>query len=186
MKPFIFLDLDGVLANFVDAACEIHGINPDFSNYKFWRPTLTDKEFWARINSRGHTFWENIPKYSWADQLLGMCEERADRVVFCTSVDPRGSGAAKGKYEWVFNHFGYKWAARMIVTKKKFLLAGPNRILVDDTYSHLNKFHQWGGHSIMFPQPWNTVWSPEFENGKRIAYTRAKIKHYTEKVNDES
>lgn len=186
MKPIIFLDIDGVLANFVEGACQLHGIDPNFPNRKFWKPDPSDKQFWSRINSRGYAFWEDLPKYSWADQLLGICQEHADRVSFCSSVDPRGSAAAQGKYEWLFKHFGYKRAARAVITRKKFLLAGPNRILIDDSYDQLNRFYQWGGRSIMFPQPWNRVWEPGFSKGGRISYIRKRIKRHTKKVYDKS
>jgi len=103
-----------------------------------------------------------------------------------SSVDPRNPSAAHGKWEWVKEHLGEKYAMRLICTKKKYVAAGPTRILLDDNRLHCTAWHQWGGKAILFPQPWTTTWSPDYANGGRIAYTRGKLEHYTQKINDES
>ena len=44
---------------------------------------------------------------------------------------------------------------RYALTPQKHLLAGPNRILIDDNDRNIEAFRAAGGIGILFPQPWN-------------------------------
>ena len=83
----IFLDMDGVLADFCKGAYMVHGKQqlagqPDNWNfYKEWG--MTPDEFWAAIENE--EFWANLDRFSWTVKLYEKCLELGDPMIFLTS-----------------------------------------------------------------------------------------------------
>lgn len=61
----IYLDMDGVLCDFVGAACKLHGRDPatvtHWNFFKDWG--MTAEEFWRPIHEAGEDFWANLEPY---------------------------------------------------------------------------------------------------------------------------
>lgn len=148
----IILDLDGVLANFVQGAIDTHGLpitHEQVKEYNFWDAfDLTNEEFWRAIE--GVEFWENLKPYPWAYELVAMSGKD---VLFSTSptLDPY---SVAGKLKWLNTHFGVSTHQCMIGPRKE-LLAHPRRILIDDYPKNIARFSNCGGVAVLFPQPWN-------------------------------
>lgn len=158
ITPTIYLDMDGVLCDFVTPAMEL--LDPTVViEIPRGNPYMTDwygishEEFWRRIHSGGIAFWENLEKYSWTDDLIEFCESISN--VYILTSHGGSDRAAAGKCLWIDRHFP-RLRNKIIITENKHLLAKPDAILIDDTDTKIYNFHMHGGRTILFPQRWNT------------------------------
>lgn len=154
MITHILLDVDGVLANF----CEGVGVlfnktDYEFSDWKFYEEWgLTDEEFWQKIDAAPH-FWENLPQYEWFDDILSAVRDTS--IPFTLMTSPSFSpNCYYGKRKWIIDRFGSNFTA-CILGSRKYLLAKPTTVLIDDSNKNCKKFAEHGGRYILFPQPWN-------------------------------
>lgn len=152
----IFLDLDGVLSDFMLSAAKVFGFE-DFEHqeepkvHKWF--DLTSKEFWTTIDRSGFDFWAEMAKLEYADELVKLCLQETKQVYFLTSP-ARHHSCAAGKVHWIQTHYP-RLSRNLVITPHKYLCAAPDRYLIDDTESKINKFNEFGGKGILFPQKWN-------------------------------
>lgn len=150
----ILLDMDGVLANFVKATSAAHGREylpesiTQFNMAELWG--LSAEEFWSPLS--GALFWEDIEPYPWAEELLS--ELRAIAPVTICTAPSRDPHCAGGKLAWLKRELKIK-PHEVVLCNKKYLLARPSNILIDDSDSKIKAFGSQGGRTILFPQPWN-------------------------------
>lgn len=149
----ILLDCDGVLADFVGAAAEVHGKSPDILAWDFWIEWgLEPEEFWAPLATRD--FWLGIKPYHWANELLEGLREVGD-VTICTAPMHLNTEVCVGaKLDWLESYFGIR-PEDVLLTRKKWLCASKNTVLIDDSDDNVGQFWRAGGSAILFPQPWN-------------------------------
>jgi len=164
----IFIDMDGVLADFSKAALEVHGRenfwsdNPELRGPGAWGfdEVLYPGEpsrFWGPLS--GMQFWVDLLPCEHADLIVKLAFQYGEPYVLTSpSKDPY---CIPGKEIWL-KMWHPELADRMVYTKHKHLLAGPRRILIDDNDNNCNGFVQAGGLSFTRPQKWNSYW--EFEN----------------------
>ncbi len=157
MIEFFLLDMDGVLADFVTpslAAAEIPLSHDDCQSWNYFAPFMSETEFWRKIDCVDG-FWENIQPYPWANELVQMCESLAP-VHFC-SAPAKHHSCASAKIKWLRNHglMGLH-DDNYLLTRHKWMAAGPNRVLIDDGEHNVEDFVKYGGNAITFPQPWNS------------------------------
>lgn len=163
----ILLDADGVLVNFVQASLDAHGRLENHDDVKEWdyyyKWGMKDDEFWSKI--RGHEFWASIKPYPWADELYKeLCN--LGRVTIVTSPCDDDFCSA-GKNIWIRKHFGLRPKDYFIGGRKE-LLANPYSVLIDDSEINIAAFRKAGGHTILFPQPWNAGTGVYFDVIKRV------------------
>lgn len=152
----IFVDIDGVLADFVSASIAVHGGQYDEEAYPKleWSIAnvlgITESEFWAKIDATEPNFWPNLDPYPWALNLLESVRTRGR--VSLLSTPSKHSSCHSGKRQWVD-----RWVSdcELILCKSKDLLSGPGRVLIDDNDGNCEKWRARGGTAILFPQPWN-------------------------------
>jgi len=164
----IVLDMDGVLADFFGAALAI--MNREYPDIVPWTREnwpkgedggiepfydVSPEEFWGHINGEPN-FWYNLPMLPWAKELVRKVKERSERYVIMTSpsLDPQ---CFSQKYLWLrdklkVSHFS------IIVGGQKELLAGRNRLLIDDRQKTCGKFIEEGGSAALFPNEQNVNW----------------------------
>jgi hypothetical protein len=134
--PKLFLDCDGVLADFDGYATGLLGLPPREFEARHGR-----KEFWRRI--AGH------PDYFFRLPLMPDARELWEAVahlhpVILTGV-PIGNWAAPQKTRWAAEHFP---GARMITTMaraKRDHMEAPGDILVDDRLTYRPLWEEAGG-----------------------------------------
>lgn len=150
----IYLDVDGVLANWVEGVRVAAGIEPsvwDTVGHGLL-PTQNQSKIDAAMATR--EFWLGLARYPWADDLYTECKHHGE-VMFCTQPFDSAECLA-GKYQWLANHFNATMES-VIFMRNKWRLANPRSLLIDDNVENCNRFQWAGGHSIIFPQPWNTA-----------------------------
>lgn len=156
----IFCDMDGVLDDFVTAACAAHGrpipyTDPAnlgcFDIEKIWG--ITPEEFWTPL--RGYDFWMNLQKTPEADYIITTLSNTygEENVALLTAPSEDGD-CIRAKRDWVKAYYP-SFAKRMIFTSAKEFLAGRNRLLVDDRDRNLDDFTAAGGLIVPVPRPWN-------------------------------
>lgn len=152
-----YLDLDGVLVDFVGGALKLHGkeIPPKEVQWNFPRQlgfadTLA-KEFWDLL---GYDFWANLGWTHEGRETLKAVEGAFyDRV--CIMTSPCNTpGAVEGKVAWIKREIP-DYSRRFVVGPAKHLFAGPGKVLVDDNDDNVEQFRLYGGRAVLVPRPWN-------------------------------
>ena len=168
----ILLDLDEVLADFVGAACTAWGTTrPAVERHwpagvwdlvpplgRALGQPLTPADFGARLRDRPD-FWAGLAPLPWATPLLDWLTTevgRPETVYLVTSPSLCPSSYA-GKAQWVARSLGPHWLERLILTGRKELLAGYDRLLIDDREESVGRFRAAGGRGIVFPAHHNSL-----------------------------
>lgn len=175
----IFLDMDGVLADLkyrMYWSWIEHGndaFDEDYPDYYLNRTTaispyakfeawLDRPYLWNSGPVIDVSFWSRMPGYTWTDQLVnelkGFTVGRKGSLQICTNPGRPvfAASASVGKQMWCQQRLPRPLS--VILIERKYLLAAPNRVLIDDTDRIINEWRQAGGIGILFPQPWNTAW----------------------------
>jgi len=169
-EKIIFLDMDGVLVNilkgienhFVDFSSSTHHYPPTIDLHNTKNPNEIYKDFnfsnqntfWLNFNNI--RFWENLELYPWAERLIKLCLSSSYKTYVLTSPSKTATYSATGKLNFLKKHFHDLVSEnRIIISNDKGILAGPNRVLIDDTIEKCLDFANNGGTSILFPQPYN-------------------------------
>lgn len=151
----IFLDCDGVLADFVNATIISHNRQETLNDITHWSYfddwDMTAEEFWEGI--RGREFWTGIKPFPWTKVFYDELKQLGTvRVATASADDPE---CPSGKALWLGKHLGIK-PSKFITITEKHLLARSNSLLIDDNEKNVALFRERGGHAILFPQPWNS------------------------------
>jgi 5'(3')-deoxyribonucleotidase len=168
----VLLDMDGVLANFVQAMIDTHGWDLRHDQYESWAfhqsLGMSDEQFWQPTEEPG--WWLNIKPYPWAKEVVEMCG-RVGKVVFCTSPSAHAACASE-KVQWLRDHglMGLREVRYQIGCHKE-LFAASGAVLIDDFDRNIAAFRQAGGLSITFPQPWNRM-----RNVDRLSHLADQLK----------
>lgn len=142
----LYLDLDGVIADFDRYAYQVAGLPPSGGVY--------NAEQWAQITGNPRLY-RDLPKTTYADQLVKFCRDfgRQEnfRLIFLTAV-PKGNDmhwAFYDKVMWCLArypeipvHFGPYSA-------DKYLHCQPGDVLIDDRESNIAAWNAAGGIGIL-------------------------------------
>jgi 5'(3')-deoxyribonucleotidase len=155
----IFVDLDGVLADFVQSSLALHDrshLLECWPGGEWDMPKvmgISRGEFWRAISQQGSPFWEMLEPYPWTAELLDQLRSIAPVTIATSpSMDP---GCLDGKVRWMQRHLGPSFRD-FLIGPQKYLLARPDVVLIDDRDSNVDAFREHGGQAILFPQPWNS------------------------------
>ena len=131
----LFLDCDGVLADFDAGARKVLGLSP-----KEFEERHSKREFWKRI-ARAPDFYAALPMMSDA-RLLFDAVAHLDPIIL-TGL-PLGNWAAPQKVRWAAEHFP---GTRIItcMARDKYRHMTGSDVLVDDRADHRSKWEDAGG-----------------------------------------
>lgn len=159
MTPVLFLDLDGVIVDFVAGAFRAHGRRPPPPLDVRWGfpaqmgfTGTDDPAFWAPL---GHDFWANLPWTAEGRAVVAAAEAAYGEHHVAVMTSPCDTpGSVEGKVAWVRREMP-RYARRLFVGPAKHLAAGPGKLLVDDHGPNCERFAAAGGESLLVPRPWN-------------------------------
>ncbi len=134
----LFLDCDGVLADFDAGATDILGMSPRAFEERYGR-----REFWRRI-ARTRDFYARLPLKSDA-RLLFDAVAHLDPIIL-TGL-PLGDWAAPQKVRWADQHFPGTHIITCMARDKYRHMKGAD-VLVDDRANHRDKWEAAGGTFI--------------------------------------
>lgn len=163
MKPEILLDMDGVLSDFFTAAfTKLTSLQTDpMQKYDYVRHQefdmakvfgITQETFWSTIDQ--DSFWLDLKPFLWAPELYRKLSEYG-RVTICSSPS-LNPNCIPQKLAWLKQHLNLV-ASSCLFGGRKELMAGGNKILIDDYPKNVEKFRAAGGKAILVPSNWNTV-----------------------------
>lgn len=161
-KITIFMDLDGVLSNWLQAACDVCDIDLDDDRI---RKDIKDNDgqldnyveegnLWDNIENAGVDFWSKMELFSWSKKLYKEVEKVADEFAILSSPGKFPAVAAPachGKALWLEEHFNNK--EQYLFGYKKFLCANKDTILIDDSQRKIEPFKEAGGYGFLWPNP---------------------------------
>lgn len=161
----IFLDLDGVVTDFVTDAMRYNGVE-DFIypvecgwdvvmacnrlRDKKGLPLLKTSEFWDTLDCL--FFWADLKPYPGALDFVERVSKYGELYI---ATSPTESPLSSwGKHMWINKHLP-EYSRRFFIGPQKHLLADRDSVLIDDSDSNCKKFEEAGGTSILVPRPWN-------------------------------
>jgi len=149
-KPTVYLDMDGVLADFFGGVEKLYGVN-------HWKQLASDKTKDLRQDVidriTGTNFFETLPKFTTTDALIGMVKKFTGGRFSILTSPLRGDHDNSARYKKVWISQNIKQPDEVIVTgrKEKYATAnGTANILVDDRPINIQKWQDKGGYGILY------------------------------------
>ena len=170
MVKRIFLDVDGVLANWNKGAHQVHGLpyddGPD--GYQAW-PYKRGPEGWdwnkdPKVNlsiaeifaPMGFDFWDQLEWLHGGRELVSyLLTEHGDKLYLLTAP-AQTPGAVDGRLSWISREIP-ELRKRTIICGCKEACAYPGALLIDDCSKNVESFVKAGGHALLVPRPYNTA-----------------------------
>ncbi len=151
-KPTVYLDMDGVLADFFGGVEKMYGV-------EHWKQLTNDKtkdlkkEVIDRIT--GTDFFATLPKFQSADALIELVKKFTGGKFSINTSPLRGDNENSGKYKkvWISNNIDQP--DEIIVTGRKETYAkdkasGTPNILIDDRPVNIQRWQGAGGYGILY------------------------------------
>lgn len=183
-----FLDMDGVLVNFVGGLCKALGMKT-YSYYEysftknyfdFWKEIdgVTDKIYRETISRK--EFWSNLKWMHDGNDIYELIVEKFgfENVFLLTGIDIDDvdvEQAVAGKMEWIKN--GPTELIDHVIFAKcsKGCISGPNKILIDDKEKNVVDW-MMDGPNFLVPRPWNSGY-------KNCGSSVDKLKEFLNSIN---
>jgi len=133
----VFLDLDGVFADFDGKIRDLTGL---------WPHELPKKELWKTVYKKPD-FFASLDMLKGADTLWAYFKQYDP--IFLTGA-PQGKEMQAQKIQWVKEKFGPEWVTIVLPKREKQLHSGPNKILIDDNVDNVDQWNSKGGYGIIY------------------------------------
>ncbi len=180
MIDVIFLDIDGVLANWNDAAIAAHRldvakVNADWDEL---RPRPWDLSVVLGCSPAiannwrfgDWDFWAELDPYDWCHDLHEACCAVAPTVLLTSPS--RAPSSHSGKAVWIQRHFGSRFRDYLIGAPKH-RCARSGAVLIDDAPKNCKAFRDHGEESILFPGVGNTL--HRMPTADRVDHVKAEL-----------
>jgi len=153
----IYLDMDGVVADFDQRFIDLSGMLPKEFEEKFGR-----KEFWNFIDEKNKLkFWIGIPEMSDAKQLVDYITPHGFEMLTAPSIKKQ---SYIGKMLWIKNHVGSLFSFKPYINFKKAKdkhnvksNLTPNDILIDDRADTIDRWNAAGGTGVHHTSASSTI-----------------------------
>jgi 5'(3')-deoxyribonucleotidase len=170
MTKFCFVDMDGVLADFVGGILRAYDkpnpYTPDemglWNLGDYWG--MTNDEMMSVTHQPG--FWENLEIIPGSQKMM---EELysifgVDNVCILSSPAMNSSNCIPEKVNWLEKYFSEltKRKNHFFGSRKGFM-GGVGNWLIDDADFNVADFRKSGGSAVLFPQPWNSDFKLYYE-----------------------
>ena len=151
-KPIVYIDMDGVLADFFGGVEKLYGVG-------HWKELSKDNKLDLKqevINRiTGTDFFATLPEFPGADQLITMVKKFTGSSFSILTSPLRGDHEVSSKYKklWIEQHI--EKPAQTIITGRKESHAkdkasGTPNILIDDRPVNIERWQGAGGYGILY------------------------------------
>ena len=152
----VYVDMDGVVADFDQRFLDLSGMMPREFEAKYGK-----NAFWDFIDEGDNKlkFWVGIPQMSDAQQLIDFVSKYDYEMLTAPSLKKQ---SLMGKGLWMINQtkkglFPSKPKVNYKSAKNKKDFAAPNNILIDDKPSTIDSWNAAGGIGILHTSAANTI-----------------------------
>ncbi len=135
--PQVFVDMDGVLADFDSHYEAVFGIRPD---------KVKDNVDWSKVREVPG-FYANIPLMPDAMELWGFVSQLRKKPIILTGIPKSIAAAAEDKMEMAARYFK-NTTVITCASREKSLFAKPGDILIDDWDRYRDLWIQKGGRWV--------------------------------------
>ena len=151
-KPIVYLDMDGVLADFFGGVEFLYGV-------EHWKELTNDKtkDLKKQVIDRitGTDFFAVLPKFPTADALIEMVKKFTGGQFSINTSPLRGDHENSAKYKKVWISNNIEQPDNIVVTGRKESYAkdkgtGTPNILIDDRPVNIQKWQAAGGYGILY------------------------------------
>lgn len=151
----IFVDLDGVLADFDRGIRELCGMEPRYQNGKV--STIDADAWWAKVAAVDH-FYGKLELIPGAKEMFDALYDRYGSACEILSALPRPHRgvkyAAEDKTEWVRRLISKDVVLNLVYRDdKKDFCTGKDCILIDDLEKNIEEWEANGGTGVLFKDP---------------------------------
>ncbi len=148
----IYLDMDGVLADFERGVIEICGLTPPSQNAKHYKPG-EDNEMWEKIRQSTH-FYDYLELMPGAKEMFDAIYERyGDRCEILTGIPKERRGityASEDKVKWVKRLLSKDIKVNIVYREDKpKYCSGKGCVLIDDMERNIQEWRELGGTGIV-------------------------------------
>ena len=151
-KPIVYIDMDGVLADFFGGVEKMYGV-------QHWKELTSDKtkDLKSEVINRitGTDFFATLPKFDSAGELISMVKEFTGGNFSINTSPLRGDHTNSSKYKklWIQNNI--EQPDDIIITGRKESYAkdkasGTPNILIDDRPVNIDRWQNAGGYGILY------------------------------------
>ena len=158
-RVMIYLDMDGVLADFDRGVREICGMEPQSQNGK--RSAKQDDLMWDAIRKAGH-FYGRLELMPGAKEMFSRIYGKyGDRCEILTGVPKPERGvvtAGEDKIAWMKRELSDTVRVNIVLRKQKLdYCKGPESVLIDDMEKTILEWREAGGTGILHVSPEETM-----------------------------
>jgi 5'(3')-deoxyribonucleotidase len=146
----IYVDMDGVLADFEGAVRDKLGITMDAPKSKLWGKI-------QHHNDTVEPWFYSLPMMSDAKQLMSFLLDNFDDVRILTASGTTPKDGPAQKMDWVRDHFGNIKVNVVRASGEKAAFADPNSLLIDDRSQSIDPFIAAGGLGILHTDAATTI-----------------------------
>lgn len=157
----IFIDIDGVLADFMFDFLKIYnkenGTSYKTEDVQDWKMSNVLKDGERFQDFLTENFWLNMTLYDWSKEMVASIYSKNKNVAFLTNI---GKGLEKGLEQrriWINKSFPMIKSAgdRLIQAYNKDLVVTRGDLLIDDNEKNIFNAGKTGCSVITLAQPWN-------------------------------
>lgn len=139
MRPHLFVDSDGVFADFDQHIFNLFGKFPrEMSDQVMWEMASAHPEFWSHMPLKhgAQELWEFVKPYN-PTVLTGCPKSDFDRAV-------------EHKKAWWRHHFDHDNVITCLSRDKGMHIKNPGDILVDDMIKNIKRWEKAGGKGVWY------------------------------------
>ncbi len=178
-----FLDLDGVLVDFIKGAHEFHKMPYSMKDYPYklgnwdncppYNSEIVTGEFW---NAFDEDFWADLDWMEDGRMMLNAVEKTFDQKDICIlSVPTLCPRSASGKIKWIQKHLP-QYSRQFLIGPPKSFCAHSRAVLIDDRDKNVEYFTMYGGYSILVPRPWNSLYNAHHKSSDIVRNELKELK----------
>ena len=151
-KPIVYIDMDGVLADFFGGVEKLYGV-------QHWKELSSDKtkDLKQQVINRitGTDFFATLPKFDSSGELISMVKDFTGGNFSINTSPLRGDNENSAKYKklWIQNNI--EQPDEIVITGRKESYAkdkasGTPNILIDDRPVNIQRWQGAGGYGILY------------------------------------
>jgi len=154
----IYLDMDGVLADFDRGVIELCGLIPQTQG-KASREF--DASLYDRMRDVGHFYAKIEPMEGAVEFFHQLYDKYTDKVEILSGrpkPEKRIDDAHDDKIDWIHRIMSEDVVCNIVLRKEKIdYCTGPDCILIDDFYKNIDEWEAAGGTGILHTSPADTI-----------------------------